>query len=307
VSVQLSAIEREKLLSTAAEFDLVLRRSEAHGDTLSKISTPLDYRSIELLQRLYEGFVRPIDGDISSATNLLLVMPPELSAVPVHALRRTPISGSPYLTEQKTVSYTPGVAWIGDAERGVTAVKNVVGLGYAGTTSWDVEYELRDIRAFYKEARLYFGQQAAFSSVQNEKGDVLHLAVEARYTDQAPWNAGVLLSDGKSLTTRTTVPLCNLLLLPKFPVVVLSNLAADQPQISAAAAPLLLSSGARMVVCNTYTPSRKLKKYFGEVFYTALLGGATPEQAFRKAQQDMARNPEFSSPLVWSSFFLWGR
>jgi tetratricopeptide (TPR) repeat protein len=307
VSVQLSAFEREKLFSTAAEFDLILRRSEARGDTLSKISVAPDFRSIGLLQRLYEGFVRPIDSDISSATNLLLVLPPELTFVPVHALRRTPISGSPYLAEQKLVSYSPGVAWLGDPERGMLTVKDVVGLGFAGTTSWDVEYELRDIRAFYKEARLYFGQRAAFSSLQNEKGDVVHLAVEARYADQAPWNAGLVLSDGKSFTSRTTVPLSNLLLLPRFPVVVLSNLAADQPQTSAAVAPLLLSSGARMVVCNTYTPSRKLKKYFGEVFYTALLSGATPQQAFRKAQQDMMRNPEFSSPLVWSPFFLWGR
>jgi hypothetical protein len=115
------------------------------------------------------------------------------------------------------------------------------------------------------------------------------------------------MSDGKSLTSSTSVLFGDLLLLPRFPAVVVSNLTAGQPYVPAVLAPLFLSNGSRMVAINAYTPSRKLKKIFGEVFYTALLGGATPEQAFRKAQQDLIRSPEFSSPLVWGSYFLWGQ
>jgi CHAT domain-containing protein len=307
ISVQLAAIERDRLYAVAGDLDLALRRAEAHGDSISKIAAIPDSRTLETFRKLYEAFIRPIDNDIALATHLLLVLPQDLSFVPLHAFRRTQLPGSPYLAEQRFMSYVPGAEWLYEKGQEIGGLKDVVGLGYAGTTGWDVEYELRDIRAFYKEARLYFGQRASMASLQGEKGDILHLAVEVRYSDHDPWNSAVVLSDGKSLTTRTSILLGDLRMLPRFPVVVLSNLSSGQPNTPVIMAPLFLSNGARMVVTNTYTPSRKLKKFFGEIFYTALLAGATPEQAFRKAQQDLIRNPEFSSPLVWSSLFLWGQ
>ncbi len=251
--------------------------------------------------------MRPVEGDISAAARLQVVLPQELSALPLHALRRNGLPGTPYLAELKTVSYLPGAQWVRVQQMDSTAVKDVAGLGFAGTTAWDVEYELRDIRAFYKEARLAFGQQATLERLRQEKADVLHLALGLRYADQAPWNAALVLSDGKSATTRALVPLGELLSLHAVPTVVFSGLTAGQSETPALVAPLFLSNGSRFVITTAYTPSRKLKKFFGEAFYTALAAGTTPEQAFRKAQRDMIRSPEFSSPLVWSSYELWGK
>lgn len=307
IGVQLAAIDRDRVHALVSDLDRNMRRAEAHGDSVSKLAAIPDSRTLETYRQLYEAFVRPIDSDIASAGQLLVVLPDELSSVPLHALRRTQLQGSPYLAEQRLISYLPGGAWVNERGEEAANLKNIVGLGYAGSTGWDVEYELRDINAFYKEAKLYFGQRASLSTLQRENGDLLHLAMEVRYTDQGPWNAAVIMSDGKSLTSSTSVLFGDLLLLPRFPAVVVSNLTAGQPYVPAVLAPLFLSNGSRMVAINAYTPSRKLKKIFGEVFYTALLSGATPEQAFRKAQQDLIRTADFSSPLVWGSYFLWGQ
>ena len=307
VSVQLSAMEQVRLHGLAAELLSALQRAEAKGDSISKVTVVADFRTQEVLRQLYEAFVRPVEGDIASAARLHIVLPEDLAALPLHALRRNAIPGTPYLAELKTVSYLPGAQWIPVQRGDSAAVKDVAGLGFAGTTAWDVEYELRDIRAFYKEARLAFGQQATLERLRQEKADVLHLALGLRYADQAPWNAALILSDGKSDATRELVPLGDLLSLRAIPAVVFSGLTAGHPETPALLAPLFLSNGSRLVVATTYTPSRKLKKFFGEAFYTALSAGATAEQAFRKAQQDMIRSPEFSSPLVWSSYSLWGK
>ncbi len=307
VAVQLAAMERERLHGLVSELGYALQRAQAKGDSISKVTIVPDLRTIEVLRQLYEAFVRPVEADIAAATRVPVVLPRELASVPVHALRRNNLPGTPYLSELKTVSYLPGAQWIRAEARDSGAVKTVAGLGFAGTAAWDVEYELRDIRAFYKEARLAFGQQATLDELQREKADVLHLALGVRYADQSPWNAALILSDGKSSTGRALVPLGELLTLPPVPTVVFSCLTSDQPQTPALVSPLLLANGSRFVIATVYTPSRKLKKFFGESFYTALAAGATPEQAFRRAQRDMIKSPEFSSPLVWSSYVLWGR
>jgi CHAT domain-containing protein len=307
ISVQLAAMDRERLQALAGDLAIALQRAEAKGDSISKITAIPDVRTMEVFRQLYEGFVRPIEGDISAAAGLHVVLPSALASIPLHALRRNFLPGTPYLAEMKTVSYLPGASWIRGPVQDSSAVRNVAGVGFAGSTAWDVEYELRDIRAFFKEAQLAFGQEATLKELQKVKADVLHLAMGVRYADQAPWNAALVLSDGKSSVSQALVPLGDLLTLPAVPTVVFSGLVAGQPQTPALIAPLFLSNGTRSLIATTYTPSRKLKKFFGESFYTALASGASPEQAFRKAQRDMIHSVDFSSPLVWSSYTLWGR
>lgn len=305
VSVEVAAMERERLLGLVGELASALQRAEAKGDSISKVTALPDLRTQEVLRQLYEAFVRPVEGALSSASRLAVVLPRELATVPVHALRRNNVT--PFLSELKTVSYLPGAHWLVGKGTEPAAVRTVAGLGFAGTTAWDVEYELRDIRAFFKEARLAFGEHATLEELQKERADVLHLALGVRFAARAPWNAALILSDGKTSTTSEPVPLGALLTLPPVQTVVFSCLSPDQPMTPALVAPLFLSNGSRYVIATAYTPSRKLKKFFCESWYTDLASGASPEQAFRKAQRDMIHNPEFSSPLVWSAYTLWGK
>jgi hypothetical protein len=236
---------------------------------------------------------------------MICVLPAEAAALPLHALRRN--GASPYLAEQLLVSYLPSAWSLLLSPVAQAPARDVVGVGFPGETSWDVEYELRDIRAFYKQARLYFGQQATLATLQGEHADVLDIAAALRPDRNAPGNSSVTLSDGETPDGMKRVPLGDLFSLPPFPVVVFSDLGGARLGIGRAEPYPFLANGTRMVVMDDYVPSRKTKKYFGEVFYTALQNGDEDLEAFRKAQLAMIRNPEFAAPYAWAPFFDWGK
>jgi CHAT domain-containing protein len=70
---------------------------------------------------------------------------------------------------------------------------------------------------------------------------------------------------------------------------------------------LFLANGTQEIVFTSTVPSRKAKKFFGEIFYTTLLTGADVRAAYRKAQLEMIRTADYASPFTWAPFFLWGR
>jgi len=306
-SVQVAAVEREKVVAAVGDLERHCRAVEATGDSVSTITPPPNPDVQRLLATLYEMFVRPVEQEIRTVRRVLVVLPPELAALPLHALRKGSSQGAPYLAEQVAVRYLPGAAWMDEQAPVLTTVRDVAGVGYAGRTAWDVEYELRDIRAFFKEARLSFGSQASFTTILREKADLLHLALEVRYNPAAPGNAAMVLSDSKSADLNVPVSLGRFLFVPPAGALVLSNLAPGSGQTQSLVAPVLLSAGTGRVIVTTHTPSRKAKKVFSELFYTALLGGADVESALRTVQSEMIRNREFSSPLVWGTYRVWGR
>ena len=311
VSVQVAAVEHDKALSIAEEFTGLLRQREEWKDSSEAQVRKMDRRIEELTKNLYATFIKPIERDLSGASKLIIVRQEGFSSLPLHALRGIPVrSKNQYLIERYAVSYLPSAAalLLRGADVGKAASSyDIVGLGHQGETSWDVEYELRDIRAFYKDARLYFDQQATLASLQNEHGDVLHLAAEVRCNGVAPGSSAIVLSDGKSASTARQVLLGELFSLPPFSTIILSDLGTQCTGVESSVPLILLMNGSPSVVMNAYPPARKTKKYFGEIFYTALLAGITPQAAFRQTQLEMIKNPEYASPYLWAPFALWGK
>jgi CHAT domain-containing protein len=308
VSVQVAAVEHDKAYSMAEEFNGLLRQREAWKDSSETQVRKMDRRIDQLSTNLYTTFIKPIEKEISGASKLIVVRPEGFSAVPLHALHGIPArSKSPYLIERCAVSYLPSAAPLLLETADVGKAVDIVGLGHQGETSWDVEYELRDIRAFFKDARLHFDQQATLTSLQNEHGDVLHLAAEVRCNRIVPSSSSIVLSDGKSANTSKKVLFGELFSLPPFPTIILSDLGSQCTGVESSVPLILLMNGSSAVIMNAYPPVRKSKKFFGEIFYTALLSGATPQAAFRQTQLEMIKNPEYSSPYLWAPFALWGR
>lgn len=306
-SVHVAAMEREKVVAAVSDLERHCRAVEATGDSVSTMTPRPDPDLQRLLAALYEMFVRPVEQELRTVRRLIVVLPPELATLPLHALRKGSSPGAPYLAEQMAVRYLPGAAWMDEQAPVPTTVRDVAGIGYAGRTAWDVEYELRDIRAFFKEARLSFGSQASFATILQSRADLLHMALEVRYNPASPGNAAMVLSDSRSADLNVPVSLGRFVFVPAARTLVLSNLAPGSGQTQSLVAPVLLSAGTDIVVVTTHTPSRKAKKVFSELFYTALLGGADVESALRTVQSGMIRNREFASPLVWGTYRVWGR
>ncbi len=295
-AMEMAAAEKEKVSALAAEF-LDSLKTQAAADSR---------RARELSGMLSTIFVRPIENDLAGVSGLYVILPDNMPLIPLHALRRNSVQGS-YLAERVLVHYLPNADVLGLRVPPPSAVRDVIALGHPGTSDWDVEYELRDIRAFYKETRLYFGQQATLGTLQREHADLVHLAAEFRWDDRYPDNSSIVLPDSRSPEMVRSILQEEILGLPPFPAVVVSNLAPGYTSIPPEEPYLFLANGGRTVIMDGYPPLRKTKKYFGEVFYTALLAGMPASEAYHKAQLEMIRNPDYRSMHTWAAFFLWGQ
>ncbi len=305
--VYVAAFEKDRVYDLAKEFTDLLRLRVAYVDSSEPQQTAINARLRELNAPLYEAFIQPIESAIAGAGDLYVVLPQEAAALPLHALARGTGRTGAFVAEAHAVSYIPSASSLLLPRLKSPQVKEVVGLGCPGGTSWDVEYELRDIRAFYKDVRLYFDRQASLATLQKENEDLLHLAVRFSFNDPRPGNSFITLSDGESAESTRHIPLGELLSLPRIPAVVVSDLDDSRLGVRPAEPYLFLANGTQEVVFTSIVPSRIAKKFFGEIFYTALLAGADVRSAYRKAQLEMIRTAEYSSPFTWAPFVLWGR
>ncbi|HEX7573058.1 MAG TPA: CHAT domain-containing protein [Bacteroidota bacterium] len=305
--VYVAAFEKDRVFDLSREFVDLLRLRETYADSSRPQQSAVEARLRELNAPLYEAFIRPIEGAIAGVTDLNVVLPREVAALPLHALSRGIQQSGGFVAEKHTVSYLPSASSLLLPRIRTGQVKEVIGVGCPGGTSWDVEYELRDIRAFYKDVRLYFDQQASLATLQKESEDLLHLAIRFQFNDPRPGNSFFILSDGESAGTMKRIPLGELLSLPPVPAVVVSDLDEHRMGIRPSEPYLFLANGTQEIVFTSTVPSRKAKKFFGEIFYTTLLTGADVRTAYRKAQMEMIRTADYASPFTWAPFFLWGR
>ncbi len=305
--VYVAAYEKDRVFDLSKEFVDLLRLRETYADSTERQQSAIDVRVRELNASLYEAFIQPIESAIAGLPDLLVVLPGEAAGLPLHALSRPLQRSGGFVAEQHAVSYLSSASALLLPRTGGVQVKDVVALGCPGGTSWDVEYELRDIRAFYKDVRLYFGQQASLATLQKEDEDLLHIAVQFQFNDPRPGNSSIVLSDGESAESTKKIPLGELLSLPRVPAVVVSDLDDHRLGIRPSEPYLFLANGTQEVVFTSTVPSRKAKKIFGEILYTALLAGADVRTAYRKAQLEMIGTGEFAAPHAWAPFFLWER
>ena len=305
--VYVAAFEKDRVFDLSREFVDLLRLRETYADSSRPRQAALEARLRELNAPLYQAFMQPIESAIAGVADLTVVLPREVAALPLHALSRGTGPGGGFVAEKHAVSYLPSASSLLLPRIRTGQVKDVVGVGCPGGTSWDVEYELRDIRAFYKDVRLYFDQQASLATLQKESEDLLHLAVRFRFNDPRPGNSFFVLSDGESAGSMKNIPLGELLSLPPVPAIVVSDLDEHRMGIRPSEPYLFLANGTQEIVFTSTVPSRKAKKFFGEIFYTTLLTGADVRTAFRKAQLEMIGTADYASPFTWAPFFLWGR
>lgn len=302
--LEVSAVPRRTLLGQAEEFWSTLQDRIVLEDSATEKQRTSDRRLLELSSLLYAPFMRPVEARAAGVPDLFVVLPREFGMLPLHALRRGGAVRR-FVAEQSALRYLPSASSLGAPGATPARQYTVTGLGHPGSTGWDVEYELRDIRAFYRDALLVFGEQATFEGLKRAGGEVLHVTAEFRYGERSAANSSLLLSDGKTAGGTRSTAWGRLPSLPPRAVMVVSDLGRHLPRKNPLLARLILMGGTREVVLHSFTPLRKSRKDFGEGLYTALLAGAAPDGAFHQAQLAMIRT---SQPLHhWAAFSLWGK
>lgn len=307
ITIQMSAIEKPRLVSLANDLHSLLRKRVLLTDSSALVTGSVDRQINETITSLSAAIVRPIESVIEGVSHLILALPDELHSLPFHALRSSPSRGSRYMIEQHLISYLPyagALSWDGVP---MLPSHEVVGFGNAGNSGWDVEYELRDIRAFYKEARLYFHEKASLGNLKKEKGDILHIAAETGPVAGRSGNSLVRLADDRLSAKSVPVNWGELLSVTPFSMVIFSDLNeaayASNPGLSS----VFLVGGSSTVMQTSFTPLRKSKKFLGEALYTNLLASPSGKTAYRQAILAFIKSAEYSAPYHWASFFLHGK
>jgi len=305
-TVQMAAVSQERVEKLSDDYLLECTHLAAIADSNTKGLIGKEYRLQELTRGLYEALILPVEPVLRPATHILVVLPTGVSVFPLGGLRRSGGIASQAFGDRHVISYLPTAGFVFSPGPPRGGIRTVTALGARGSTSWDVEYELRDIHAFYRDAVMLFGKDASIISLQSMHTDLLHLAVEIRYNPRPPSSGKIVLGDGVSVDGSLPYSIGSIFSLPTVPAVVISNLSVRTPSMDRSVAAAFLAHGATSVVANATPMTRKAKKVFGEGFYTALQGGATVPMALRSAQTMMAKTRDLSSPGLWAPIMHWG-
>jgi tetratricopeptide (TPR) repeat protein len=304
---RMAAVSQERVIDLAEEYlrECTLRAGAA--DSVREQPRGQDTRMEELTRALYEAMILPVESELTAGSRLLIVLPARFPAIPLAGMRRGGGPGTPALGERFALSYLPTARYALSGGTSSATVRTVTALGVRGTTVWDVEYELNDIRAFYRDARLVFGKDATIASLRLAHQDLLHMSLEVRFCVQRPLTGAFIMGDGAAADGTTSVPLAMVFSLPPTPSVVLINLSPRLPATHQTVAAAFLANGSTSVILNAASLTRKAKKMFGEGFYTALQSGASVPAALRTAQNAMARTKGLSAPYFWTPLMVWGK
>ena len=296
-------IGRDRLLELVNEYMKLLRDPNVYAGAAGEASLPAMTRFARLSAELYELLLRPVDGLIERS--LLIIPGRDFENVPFHAFERQDRDGTiQYLVEMTNVDYLSSMSSIRFRTSPVGRIREILAVGDPTGRNWSIDYELRDIRSFFKDANVLIGFEATWNSL-TQRSDILQLSTDFRNSAGTYPFGMMALSDGETFEESVDIPFERITSIPSFPVVVLSN-TGQGAGLTSAHAFLLRMNGTSDVFYNAWGAERKAAKFFSEFFYTHLSNGLAPGDAYRQALLNLIRIHEVSHPYSWAQFFHFG-
>ena len=255
----------------------------------------------DLSSGLYEIFVRPIEKDLRQARSILLAEDGNLPFVPVGSFRRSGIPGTSLLEQYPTAYVLPSMMTGSNVKDPI--VNDVIAFGSPGTSGRDAEYELRDIKVSFKDARFLFDPGATLAVLSKDHADLAHLTLDVHWDASRPSNSFVTMLDPSSGVMKPQ-PIGAFVEMPAFPAVVLHNLSREATQAAGTLGSIPFGAGSRVVVLNCAGTGRKSTKGFVDAFSIEVHSAKGVGEAYRAALLGIIRKPD-SLPSSWMSFVLW--
>jgi tetratricopeptide (TPR) repeat protein len=305
LDVQRVAIGKDSLIALVREYEQLLQDPSVYAGAGGVASLGAMTRFEKLSTQLYEYFIRPIDSHLDRS--LLIIPRNEFGSFPFQALERQDSKGNvKYLIELTSVDYLPSLSSIRYGTVNTTNIHTVIACGNPTGQNWSVDYELRDIRSFFKSATIMLGVDATWKNVLDSKGDILQLSTDfANTTDR--YDLGTFVcSTGKTLGETENIAFEQLAAHAPYPVIDLSNQQIKGEGLTPLHALLLRMNGTSDVFLNAWLGDRKAAKFFSEYLYTNLAAGLAPGDAYRQALLNLIGTREVSHPHSWGQFFHFG-
>jgi hypothetical protein len=285
--VRSSMVSRDSLMKLMLEYRKLLQDPSVFSGEASDESVISMTRFAVLSTQLYDFLLRPVDDLFDRS--LIIAESQEIDGFPFHAIERQDRKGNiTYVIEMTSVDYMPSLASLRYHSTATSHIQEVVAFGNPTGKNWSVDYELRDIRSFFKGATVMVGLETSWDNLKSVNADILQISTEF------------------SRQQSTTVPFEKLSELEAIPVIILSNYYGQGEGLSAEHALLLRLNGTSDIFLNAWLADRKAAKFFSEYFFTHLANGLAPGDAYRQALLNLIRIREVSHPRSWGQFFHFG-
>ncbi|HEY5615060.1 MAG TPA: tetratricopeptide repeat protein [Bacteroidota bacterium] len=305
VEIRSSLITRDALLGKVREYMQLLNDPNVYAGAAGSASVPFMTRFGILASELYDLMLRPAEGLFER--NLLIVPGREFENFPFHTTERQDSKGGvQYLIEMSTVDYLPSLSSLMFRTAQSMRTRDVIALGNPTGKNWSIDYELRDVRSFYKSAKILIGLEASWKNLTEARGDIVQLSTEYGNIRATQPLGMFILSGGETQGDAREIPFEKLAEVQAFPVVFCSNQLGEGEGLSAAHALLLRINGTADVFLNSWYADRKAGKFFSEYFYTHLSNGLAVGDAYRQALLNMIRTKDVNHPRSWGQFFHYG-
>jgi CHAT domain-containing protein len=277
------------------EYRSLLQDPAAYAGEASDASLAAMTRFAILSTKLYDLLLRPVDDLLER--NLIIVADDEMEGFPFHSIERQDSKGYvKYVIELTSVDYLPSLASLRYRTAPSTHYKEVVAFGNPTGKNWSVDYELRDVRSFFKEAKIIIGLEASWDNLKTTKADILQISTTFGNKSPEFMLGNITLSNGLMVEESTTIQFEKLTELEAVPLMVLSNQYGQGIGLTADHALLLNINGTANIFLNEWLADRKATKFFSEYFYTHLSKGLAPGDAYRQALLNLIRTREVSQP-----------
>jgi len=266
-------------------------------------SIPGMTRFATLSTQLYEMLLRPVESLFDRG---ILVIPSDMTGpLPLHALERQQgQSVLEFVIERMSVDYLPAWTALRFQTRPSARLKSIVAFGNPSGKNWSVDYELRDIRSFFRNAEVFTGRDASWENMKRMFPDLLQISSEFA-PGLTPFGS-LVVSEG-SLTEETMkIPFEQLLMINPPTVILLTNQSGGGFALGTHHAILLRMNGTSDVFLNRWIADRKAAKFFSEFFFTHLSNGLAPGDAYRQALLNLIQTRENAHPRSWAQFFHFG-
>lgn len=252
----------------------------------------------ELSVDLYSLLLKPFES--YSAQRLAIIAPAGYSRFPFHILS----DGVKQSMDTRTIVYLPHLSMVNSTAQIPRFINNVVAFGYTPDFRWGLEYELRDIRSFFRNTQVNVNQAATLPRLEGALGEILHLSSQFRRDDNGRYE--FTLSDGTASKSGATVPAEKFTALHPFHIVYVSDVQSSQNNISDIHSLFWLLNGAASVVTNQYPITPAVSKAFGEQFYSTLSMETNPSLAYRKAELQLGKRKDLREGFGGASYFYYG-
>lgn len=250
----------------------------------------------QLSNELYSLLIAPIEN--TGQQRFIFITPNGVQKFPFHALEKNGRS----LLEMIEVSYLPSLRFVIPKKPLPAIITNVAAFGFSSDSRWGLEFELRDIRSFFRNAQIYVNQSATVKKLEEVTGESIQISSRFRTTEDG--EPVVMLADEASAISGTYVPITCFTESHPFPVVQMYDVQSQQNNITELHSLLWLINGSPSVITNEFPVTPKGTKKFGDVFYSSYSQDFHPYNAYRKAVISMAQKE--LTEMTPASYFYYG-